>query len=290
MRISAASVGLYASVTSENHRAIFKAHICTPSLSAFGATPHPYSTMKKLLYILGGLFVVTVIAIIVMISKLGTIVKTAVNKVGPTITQTTFVLNSADISPFSGKGTLKELTIGNPKGWTTDHAFFLKEISIDLERNSITADHIVINSILIDNPEITCEVSGLNTNLQDLLKNIQQSTGSSQTAQTETKPATPAQPEAKPAKETKMEIKSFRLVNVTIKAAGAGNVYTVNIPDLVMTDLGTKEGGLTGQEMAIVIVKEISARAGKAVLESAAKKGLLDKASDSLRGLLGGKK
>jgi len=252
--------------------------------------------MKKLLYILAVLFVVTVIAIIVIISKLGTIVKTAVNKAGPSITQTTFVLKDADISPFSGKGTLKELTIGNPKGWTTEHSFFLKEISIDLEPKSITADHVVINSILIDNPEIICEVSGLNTNLQDLLKNIQQSTGgSNQTAQpaetkTETKPESSAQPEAKPAQETKMEIKSFRLVNVTIKVAGAGNIYTVTIPDLVMTDLGTKEGGLTGKELAVVIVKEISTRAAKAALESVAKKGLFDKAGESLRGLLGGKK
>lgn len=256
--------------------------------------------MKKLLYILGALFVVTVIAIIVIISKLGTIVKTAVNKAGPSITQTTFVLKDADISPFSGKGALKELTIGNPKGWTTEHAFFLKEISIDLEPKSLTADHVVINSILIDNPEIICEVSGLNTNLQDLLKNIQESTGGSgQPAQTapakseakpETQSGTSAQPEAKPAKETKMEIKSFRLVNVTIKVAGAGNVYTVTIPDLVMTDLGTKEGGLTGKELAVVVVKEISTRAAKAALESAAKKGLFDKAGEGLRGLLGGKK
>lgn len=245
--------------------------------------------MKKLLYILGGLFVVTMIAIIVLISKLGTIVKTAVNNVGPKITQTTFVLKDADISPFSGKGTLKELTIGNPKGWSTEHAFFLKEISVSLEPKSLTADHIVINSILIDNPEIIYETTITNSNLQDLLKNIQQSTGgSTQTSQTETKPET--QPKAKPANETKMEIKSFRLVNVTVKVAGAGNVYTVKIPDLVMTDLGTKEGGLTDQEMAIVIVKEISTQVGKAALESATKKGLLDKASDGLRGLLGGKK
>lgn len=248
--------------------------------------------MKKLLYILGGLFVVTVITVIVIIAKLGTIVKTAVNKVGPTITQTTFVLKEADISPFSGKGALKELTIGNPKGWTTEHAFFLREISINLEPKSLTGDHIVINSILIDNPEIIYETTITNSNLQDLLKNIQQSTGGSgQTAQTtpakpEAKPETAAQPDAKPAQEPKIEIKSFRLVNVTVKVAGAGNVYTVVLPELVMENLGTKEGGLTPKEMAIVIVTEISVRAGKA----AAKKGLLDKAGESLRDLLGGKK
>jgi len=244
--------------------------------------------MKKLLLILGGLLVGAVIAFAIILFKLGTIVKTAVNKVGPTITQTTFVLDSADVSPFSGKGTLKGLTIGNPKGWTTEHAFFLKEISIELVPKSLTADHIVINSILIDNPEIICEVSSTltNTNLQDLLKNIQQASG----AQTETKPATTAQPEAKPGEEPKIEIKSFRMQNVTIKVSGAGKLYTVNIPDLIMNDLGTKEGGLTPQQLSVAIMKEITAQASQAAFKSAMKSSLKDKAVEGLRGLFDGKK
>jgi uncharacterized protein involved in outer membrane biogenesis len=241
--------------------------------------------MKKLLYILGGLFALAVIAVVVIIFKLGSIVKTAVNRVGPEITQTTFVLNSAEISPFSGSGTLKELTIGNPKGWTTAHAFFLKEISISLVPKSLTGDHIVINSILIDNPEITYETTITNSNLQDLLKNIQQSTGgTNQPTQPETKP------QAKPGKEPKIEIKSFRLQNVTVQVAGAGNVYTVTLPELVMENLGTQEGGLTPNQLAAAIIKEISIQVGKAALNSAAKKGLMDKGVEGLRGLLGGKK
>lgn len=247
--------------------------------------------MKKLIIILGGLFVVTVVAMIIIIAKLGTIVKTAINTAGPKITQTTVVLKDADISPFSGKGALKELTIGNPKGWTTEHAFFLKEISIDLEPKSLAGDHVVINSIVIDNPEIIYETTGSLTtsNLQDLIKNLQGS--SDQKAQSPaTQPETSAQTKTEPAKETKIEIKNFRLTNVTIKGAYNTNVYTVKIPDLIMADLGTKEGGLTPEQLSIAIIKEISTQGGKAVLEAAAKKGLLEKAGEGLRGLLGGKK
>ena len=98
------------------------------------------------------------------------------------------------------------------------------------------------------------------------------------------------QPEAKPAKETKIEIKSFRLANVTVKVAAAGNVYTLTLPELVMMNLGTQEGGLTPNQLATAIVKEITTQVAKAALNSAAKKGLLDKAGEGLRGLLGGKK
>jgi hypothetical protein len=78
--------------------------------------------------------------------------------------------------------------------------------------------------------------------------------------------------------------------NVTIKVAGGGNVYPVTLPELVMTDLGTSEGGLTPAQLATVIVKEISAQAAKVALSSAAKHGLIDKGVEGLRGLLGGKK
>lgn len=271
------------------------AHICTLVLSVYGTETHTRSHMKKLLYILGGLFVVAIIAIVIIIAKLGTIVKTAVNDVGPKITQTTVVLKDADISPFSGKGTLKELTIGNPKNWTTEHAFFLKEVSIDLEPKSLTADHVVINSVVIDNPEIIYETTGTLTtsNLQDLIKNLQGSSDqNTQTASKEpaTTTETPAKTSTEPAKETKIEIKSFRLTNVAIKVAYNSNVYSVNIPDLIMADLGTKEGGLTPEQLSIVIIKEIAAQGAKAALNSAAKKGLLDKAGEGLKGLLGGKK
>jgi len=241
--------------------------------------------MKKLLYLLGGLVALFVVAVVVLIFTLGSIVKTAVNHVGPTITQTTFVLNSAEISPLSGSGTLKELTIGNPKGWSTEHAFFLKEISISLVPKSVTGDHIVINSIVIDNPEIIYETTLTNSNLQDLVKNIQHSTGGTN------QPAPgDAKPETKPAQPTKIEIKSFRMRNVTIKVAGAGNLYTVTLPELVMENLGTKEGGLTPNQLATAIIKEISAQVAKAALNSVAKKGLLDKAGEGLRSLLGGRK
>lgn len=249
--------------------------------------------MKKLFIILGILFAVTVIAAIIIIARLGSIVKTAVNTAGPKITQTTVVLKDADISPFSGKGSLQELTIGNPKGWNTEHAFYLKEISISIDTKSLSSEHVLINSMVIDNPEIIYETTGTLTssNLQDLIKNIQGGEQKAQpTPQPETKPTAAEQGTPAEEKKIKIEIKSFRLTNVTVKGAYNTNVYTVKIPDLIMTDLGTKEGGLTPEQLSIAIIKEISLQAGKAVLEAAAKKGVLDKAGEGLRNLLGGKK
>ena len=154
----------------------------------------------------------------------------------------------------------------------------------------------MINSINIDNPEIIYETANLTTsNLQDLVKNIEQSAGGSaqpsQPAKTEPSSGTqPAQQTAEPAKEPKIEIKSFRLANVTVKGIAAGKSYTLVLPEFVMTDIGTKEGGLTPQELSIAIIKEITVRVVKAAAVEAGKRGLFEKAGEGLRDLLGGKK
>lgn len=238
--------------------------------------------MKILLYILGGLLALAVIAVVVVMFTLGSIVKSGVNTFGPKITQTTVVLKEASLSPFSGKGSLKELTVGNPTGWKSEHAFYLKEISIDLVPKSLTADHIVINSIVIDNPEIIYETTGALTtsNIQDLIKNVQ-GNGSAQPAQA-SQPAA-----AQPAKPVKIEIKDFKLTNVTVKVVYGTNNYTVKIPDLIMSDLGTKEGGLTPNELTVAVLKQVGAQVAQSALKSAASSSLKDKAIEGLHNLLG---
>jgi hypothetical protein len=240
--------------------------------------------MKKLLYILGGLFVVAIIGAVIVILSLGSIVKAGINNFGPKITQTTVVLQDARISPFSGSGTLKGLTVGNPTGWQTPQAFYLKEITIALEKESLKGDHIIIDQLVVDQPEITYETKITTSNLQDLLNNIQQAAGSS------TEPVSQPAPTTKEGKPVKIEIKSFRFQNGTIHLSGAGKTMSVPMPDIVLENLGTPEGGLTPNQLSLVIMKEITSQALKAGVNAATKNSLIDKASEGLRGLLGGKK
>lgn len=241
--------------------------------------------MKIVLYIVGSLVALAVVAILIVAFMLGSIVKKGVNHAGPQITQTSVVLESAKISPFSGKGTLKGLTVGNPVGWTTPRAFYLGEISIDLEPGSLTKDHIVINSIVIDQPEITFETKITSSNLQDLLKNIQKSSDPDNAPSQPSgdgKPSTPAG-ESKP---VKLEVKSFRLQNAKVIVSGAGTTVPVEIPSLVMENLGTREGGLTPEQLAAVVLKEITAQVAQVGARKAAEKGLFEKAGKEFNKLL----
>ena len=230
--------------------------------------------MKILLYIVGALVALGIVAVLIVAFMLGSIVKKSVNHVGPQITQTSVVLEDAKISPFSGKGTLQGLTVGNPAGWTTPRAFYLDEISIDMEPGSLTKDHIVINSIVINEPEITFETKITTSNLQDLLKNIQKSSESGGTTPQpsggETKPA-------EPGKEVKIAVKSFRLEKAKVIVAGGGTSVPVEIPAIVLENLGTREGGLTPDQLAMVVLKEISTQVAQYAGKKAVEKGLLDK-------------
>src|SRR5262245_20147440 len=102
--------------------------------------------MKKILGFSAVIVLVILLGLyITMQFFLGGIVKTAVNKFGPNITQTKVELRGATISPLSGEGNLTGLTVGNPAGWSANDAFRLAEVRINLEPFSLFKDHIVIN-------------------------------------------------------------------------------------------------------------------------------------------------
>ena len=45
------------------------------------------------------------------------------------------------------------LSVGNPEGWSDNNALYLGKIHVDVQPFSIFGDHIVINEIIIDQPE-----------------------------------------------------------------------------------------------------------------------------------------
>src|SRR3954468_24157221 len=134
--------------------------------------------MKKLLLVgTLGLLIVAIGAYITMQFFLGSIVKAGVNKFGPGITQTKVELQSANISPLSGAGTLNGLTIGNPSGWSNANAFHLGSVHIEMEPFSVFHDHVVIKELAIDQAEILYETKIVASNVGGMLKNIEQSVG-----------------------------------------------------------------------------------------------------------------
>ncbi len=218
--------------------------------------------MKKLLVIFGCLLALIVIGAFVASFFLGSIVTKGVNRFAPGITGTKVTLDSASISPLSGAGTLNGLFVGNPAGWKSDKAFSCGKVHVSVVPSSLLGDHIVVKEMLIDGPEFVYETKIISSNIKDLLNNIEKNIGG-----TAEKPA--GQPTTKSGKPLKFEVKSFRLENAKVTLGVGPTALTLPMLPMVLTDLGTAEGGITPDQLATKVMANILTNITKAVADSA---------------------
>ncbi len=206
--------------------------------------------MKKKLWLIAGIVAgVGLVVLLAVTFFLGSIVKAAVNRYGPGITKTKVELAGARISPLTGDGEITGLLIGNPSGWTSDRAIYLGQMQLSVVPTSIWGDHIVIKRIVIDKPEFVYESKLFSSNIRDLLKNIEASTGGDQPS------SAPAK--AKSGKPLKLEIRQFVLRNGKVTVGAGPDAVIVPMPELTLTDLGTKEGGITTSQMTAVVMGQV---------------------------------
>jgi hypothetical protein len=246
--------------------------------------------MKKLLKIFAVLALLGVIGLVAVGFFLGPLAKKAVNSVGPRITGTKVELDDAKISPLTGGGSFAGLFVGNPEGWTGDKALYLGTVRASIQPASLLADHVVVNEVFIDGPEFVYEQRLLGgSNLGALLKQIETNTGGG-TRPPKADPTEPGEP-------MKFAIKSFRLQNARMVLMGAGRAITVPLPPLTITDLGVAEGGITADQVAAKVLKQVLAqlsaiavvelqKIGGAALEGGSK-GAKEAAKGALDQLLG---
>lgn len=201
--------------------------------------------MKKILLL--GLVLVLVVYVGGMFF-LGSIVKAGVNTFGPKFTQTKVELAGATISPLTGSGTLSGLSVGNPKGWSDRDAFKLGKVHVEVAPMSLFGDHIVIEEITVDGPEFLYETKLVSSNIKDLLKNIDEFSGGKNAE---------AQPASKTGKPIKFEIKKFRLTNGVARLGVGPTAIPVPLPPISIDDLGTKEGGITPDQAAGAIMRNV---------------------------------
>ncbi len=202
--------------------------------------------MKNTLLAIGLVIVLLVGGLYVGVAYfMGSIVKAGVNKMGPRLTQSKVELASANLSPLTGVGTLSGLSVGNPKGWSDGRAFYLGNVHVELEPRSVWGETIVINELTIDQPEFNYETKFISSNIKDLLNNIEAYTGKAE------------QPEAKDGKPKKFIVKKFRLTNGKATLGVGPTAVPVPLPAISLDDLGVKEGGITGGQLAGAIMQDV---------------------------------
>ena len=127
-----------------------------------------------------GLLVVVFGLIIYLYTNLDAIVKREIENYGSQLTGTTVWVESVSISPTDGKGTLRGLHIANPSGFSSEDAFSLAEITLDLDPSTITGSPIVVENVIVRAPVIHYEMNDRGgSNIGTIKSNVGSSGGDS---------------------------------------------------------------------------------------------------------------
>jgi hypothetical protein len=225
------------------------------------------------------LLVIVVAALIYILSSLDALVAGAIQKYGSQVTQTPVRVSSVSIDLKSGAGSIEQLTVGNPDGFSAPDIFTLGGIDTRLNIASVRNDPIVIEEIHIASPAVFYEInkSGA-SNIKELQKNIDQSSGgSSDKADTADEAAGP-----------KVIIRKLVIedgeIHANVAALGDKSL-SAKLPRIQLNDIGEKSGGATGGEVARQVIEAIIARVGPAVANLGLDK-YLGKSLDEAKSLL----
>jgi hypothetical protein len=227
--------------------------------------------MKKKI-ILGAVIVVVLllaVAVIVIGTHLGDIVKSGVETVGPKITQTSVTVDHVNVSILSGSAGVKGLVLGNPTGYQSPQAISVGTASVSLSPGSLLGEKIIVHSIELRSAEITFEGNPLGANnLMQIMHNV--NGGAAAVDQTTNAPAAATPAERKAAK--KLEVDDLVIAGAKVHANLTGLVnkrIDLTLPDIHLTSLGAGTDGITAADLTQKVLQAITADTLKALAAAA---------------------
>ena len=205
---------------------------------------------------------------------LGKIAEAGVEAFVPQVTKTTVTMDSLQVSPLTGSGTVENFVLGNPEGYKSDYSISFGRAHLDVAPFSIIGDRILIEKVHVYAPKFNYEKKLLSSNINDILKNINAAAGRAPDAEPEPEPTEPSS--------LKVEIRELIIDEGQVSLTVAGATVPLPIPKIVLRDIGTDEGGIPPDQMAFEVMSVVLSQ----VIEAAAKSP--GGAIEGIKGLFGG--
>lgn len=216
-------------------------------------------------------------------SRIDSIVQAAIENYGSEITGTRVSVGSVDISLREGRGTLRDLRVANPDGFTDNDAMSFGEITLALNLDSLRGGGpIVIDEATIRDPHINYESSESGKgNLEAIQANIDRYRG----------PGSTDSGAAESGESPRIRIKQFTFENgsINISAPGLKEPIAAKLPSMHLSEVGGSEGA-TPPEIGKVIMADFTRAAGRTLAKEGLQR-MLDKelgngAGEKARGLI----
>lgn len=161
-------------------------------------------------------------------------------------------LDSADVGVLSGSFEMKGLTVANPEGFSTPHFLKLGSGGVKVSLGSLREDVVTLPNLALSDIDINVQQTAGGSNVGAILNNLKR-------FESGEKPKTP-----EPAGEAKRFIvNELRIENVKVHVnaaplGGQGMTTTLNVPEIVMKDIGSDTGkGVLLGELADIVVKAL---------------------------------
>lgn len=218
--------------------------------------------MKTRHKVLSALLVIALLAIggaWWLLFSLDGLVKQAIERWGPEITGVSVRVQSVRIEVAEGRGAIRGLVVGNPKGFNSPQALKLAEMRLTLDPASVTKDVVVIKELVLVAPEVTYERGQGSDNMTVIQKNVDRWVAQHAGGKQDAGPG-----------------RKFVIENLRVRDGKAqlGTTLSVPMPDLHLRDVGRKSGGATAGEVVKGVwdamlrsVTGLASRAGSAIKE-----------------------
>ena len=183
-------------------------------------------------------------------------VRQMVHIYGSQVVGTDVNIGRIDISLKDGRGSVSDITVGNPNGYSKDLIIDLGNVSVKVDVESVkkalmeTAKKsgpkvktIVIDEVRVSKPEVTYELMNLNrNNANDVMANIKKNTSSSASKED-------AKPADKDAVQYNVAVKKVVVEDGTATVAagllGVSKSLSVPLPTVTINNVGTEKQGVT---------------------------------------------
>jgi hypothetical protein len=200
--------------------------------------------MKKLMRLVLVVVVLLVVGVGVLYFYRNSLIRSAVETNASSSLGVKTTLGSANLAPFGGTLALGNFKIGSPTGYTAEQMFTLGELGLGVNYSDLRKDPVRVNKITIDKPKAVLEYVNGKFNFQALMDQI---------------PPSKSEP-------VKLIIDELTVKDamVEVHAPMLPNAITVNIPTVVLKQIGTGEGNQNGAAIKDVVGAVMSALAASA--------------------------
>jgi len=200
---------------------------------------------------LASFIVIMAVLVFMTVTNLDLIVASAIKKYGSEVVGTKVKVSSVKIRLKTGVGSIQGLAVVNPDGFSERNAVLIENIDINISRENITREVVIIDEIVVRKPSVLYEIGrGGDSNLAKIGRSLQKAE---------------ARSDAEYRSGKRIAIRSLiieegeLLVQIGTLAQGSRTVAT---PRIELRDLGGEYGTSTGniaRQIGSAIAREAAA-------------------------------